>query len=90
MLARQALRADAALGRQYRAELEKDVVRLGLLLDMGVDEKVLQRMAKAMESGDLAQMRKALTKKRAELFPPAPQLQVGKETAREHDSAFLI
>ena len=85
-----ALKADAALGRQYRAELEKDVVRLGLLLDMGVDEKVLQRMAKAMESGDLAQMRKALTKKRAELFPPAPQLQVGKETAREHDSAFLI
>ena len=85
-----ALRADAALGRQYRAEMEKDVVRLGLLLDMGVDEKVLQRMAKAMESGDLMQMRKALSKKRAELFPPAPQLQVGKETAREHDSAFLI
>lgn len=85
-----ALKADAALGRQYRAELEQDVVRLGLLLDMGVDEKVLQRMARAMESGDLMQMRKALCKKRAELFPPMPQLQTGKETARENDSAFLI
>ena len=85
-----ALEADAALGRQYRAELEKDVVRLGLLLDMGVDEQILRRMAKAMGSEDLMQMRKALEKKRAELFAPAPQLQTGKEIAREHDSAFLI
>lgn len=86
-----ALRADAALGRRYRAELEQTVVKLGLLLDMGVEGPVLQRMAKAMEHEDLEQMKRALEKKRAELFPPAPQLsQMGKETAQETDSAFLI
>lgn len=85
-----ALRRDAALGRQYRAELETDVVKLGLLLDMGVEADVLQRMAKAMDSEDLMHLKTALAKKRAELFPPAPQLQAEKQAGQKPDGAFLI
>lgn len=85
-----ALRRDAALGRQYRAQLEADVVKLGLLLEMGVEAEVLRRMAKAMGSEDLMQMKTALEKKRAELFPPAPQMLAGKEAGQKMDGAFLI
>ncbi len=85
-----ALRRDAALGRQYRAQLEGEVVKLGLLLDMGAEADLLQRMAKAMDSEDLMQLKTALAKKRAELFPPAPQLQAEKQILQKPDGAFLI
>lgn len=84
------LRAEAELGRQYRKELEGRFVKAALLLDLGLQETVLQEMAAALESGQLIQAGKALEQRTAMLFPPVRQLTMGKETARDDDSAFLI
>lgn len=85
-----ALEADAALGKQYREALEQELVTLGLLLELGVDEALWRRVCRAMDADDLRQLKKALRKTCAERFAPLPQLGTIKETARPEDSAFLI
>lgn len=84
------LRKDAALGKLYRKELEREVVKLGMILELGVEAQVLSRMAAKMDAQDLITMRKALETKRAELFAPAPQLSMAAGTEEKTDSAFLI
>lgn len=87
---RQALEKDAALGKLYRKELEGAVVKLGMILELGVEAQVLTRMAAAMDAKDLMALRKALEKKRAELFAPAPQLSALSGAQEKTDSSFLI
>ena len=85
-----ALYKEAELGRQYRKELENDVVRLGLALELGAEEKVLRGIAALAKSEDLVELKAALEGRFAEYMPVVTQLR-GK--MREDDgveSGFLI
>ena len=84
------LKKEAALGREYRKELEERFVRAAMLLELGLKEPVLREMAAALEAAQLKQAGCALEKKTAKLYPPQTQLLSEKETALKTDSAFLI
>lgn len=71
----QTLCKQAALGRAYTEEQRREIVRLGLVLDIGLNEKQLQKLASRLEMDELGEIRAALEEKAAELFPPQPQLQ---------------
>lgn len=84
------LEEEAAFGRICRKEAEQEVVRLAMVLDLGVEESVLRRMAAGLDGGELLHVKKKLTEKTEELFPPVCQLGSVGETAQDSNSAFLI
>ena len=81
---------EAELGRQYRKDLEADVVRLGLLLDLGADSAVLRSIAKTAAAEDLQKLRTCLEAKTAQVMPVVTQLGGRMETAETVESGFLI
>ena len=83
------LRQEAALGRQYHRELQEEVVRLGLLLDVGLDAPAWKRLAAALPPEELCTLREAFSAKTAALFPPMPQLSGARE-ASAPDPSFMI
>ncbi len=84
-----ALFKDAQLGRQYRKELEDEVIRLCLALELGVETPVLRNVAKTAAAEDLQAMKAALGGKLAELMPVEMQLGTAKQR-EEVESGFLI
>ena len=85
-----ALYKEAQLGRQYRKELENDLVRLCLTLELGVEEPVLRGIVKTAAAEDLLKMRSSLEGRVAEMMPVTTQLG-SKFDAREGlESGFLI
>ena len=80
---------EAQLGRQYRRELEADVVRLCRILDLGADYDVLQNLAKSAAAEDLMRLKHALETKTAEVLPGTCQLISGAEQ-QEVESGVLI
>ena len=85
-----ALFKEAQLGRQYRKELEGELVRLGLALELGIDADVLRSVAKTAGAEDLMAMKTALEEKLRQTLPVVTQLggNFGKEELPE--SGFLI
>ena len=85
-----ALYKEAELGRRYRRELEDNVVRLGLALELGVSEPVLRNLTKTAAAGDLLELKSALQARLEESLPVVTQLGgfAGKGEAVE--SGFLI
>ena len=85
-----ALFKEAQLGRQYRKELEGELVRLGLALELGIDADVLRSVAKTAGAEDLMAMKAALEEKLRQTLPVVTQLggNFGKEKLLE--SGFLI
>ena len=85
-----ALFKEAQLGKRYRSELEDGVVRLGLALELGVDEGVLRSLAKTAKAEDLLELKAALEERLAEMMPVVTQL--GGFSGREEsvESGFLI
>ena len=85
-----ALFKEAQLGRQYRKELEDQVVRLCLALELGAEEPVLRGIVKMAASEDLMGLRGALEQRFAESMPMQTQLGgfAGSETVIE--SGFMI
>ena len=81
---------EAQLGRQYRKELEKDVVRMCRLLDLGADCDVLQNIVKTAADEDLQKLRGALERKTAEVLPVTTQLMGNSGRPAEVESGFLI
>ena len=80
---------EAQLGKQYRRELETDVVRLLQVLDLGADFEVLQNIMKHAAADDLLKLRSALEAKTAEFLPVTTQL--GTFVQQEKvESGFLI
>ena len=80
----------AQLGLQYRKELEDNVVRLGLSLELGVEEPVLRSLCQCAAAEDLQVLRKALQQRLDEMLPITTQLGTfgkGKETV---ENGFLI
>ena len=85
-----ALFKEAELGRQYRKELEKEVVRLCMGLELGVDYDTLQGIAKTVAAEDLMKLRSALEKRMTEYLPGMSQLHMAEDSAEELESGFLI
>ena len=80
----------AQLGLQYRKELEDNVVRLGLSLELGVAEPVLRSLCQCAAAEDLQVLRKALQQRLDEMLPITTQLGTfgkGNETV---ENGFLI
>lgn len=71
---RKALEQEAALGREYLKTLQGEVVRLGLLLELGVDAPTLRAIAEKLEPEQLSKLQKAFSSRAAKLFAPRPQL----------------
>lgn len=85
-----ALLKQAELGKKYQKELEDNVVRLGLALELGVAEPVLRNLAKTAAAEDLLALKDALEIRLGEMMPVTVQLR-GKAAAGEGlESGFLI
>lgn len=84
-----ALEKEAGLGRQYRRELEDAVVRLGLSLDLGVEEPVLRSLAQTGGAEALMQLKAGLEEKLRQQMPVVTQLGSW-EKEEQVESGFLI
>lgn len=80
----------AELGRAYQKNLQKSFVRLALLLELGLDEKTLSRMASALSPLELKNAEDRLKEKCAQTYPLTFQLTNKKELAQDENGAFLI
>ena len=85
-----ALYKDAQLGQQYRRELEADVVRLCMALELGAEAEVLRGIAKTAAAEDLRKLRTALDARLAESMPVMTQLGVKLDEKDVIESGFLI
>ena len=85
-----ALFKEAQLGRQYRKELEGELVRLGLALELGIGADVLHSVAKTAGTEDLMAMKAALEEKLRQTLPVVTQLGSGLVQGERVESGFLI
>ena len=69
-----ALFKEAELGRAYKKQVQDDVVRLCLALELGAEEPVLRAVMEKAAAVDLLKLRKALEERFAESFPMTTQL----------------
>ncbi len=84
------LSRQAQLGREYEAKLRQDVVRLCLSLDLGVEEPVLQELAKSAGGETLLALQKGLEEKLHQQLPLPTQLPQAGKAMPEFESGFMI
>ena len=80
----------AELGKQYASDLQNDVVRLCLALELGVAEPVLRSIVKVAPAEDLLKMRAALQARLDESLPMQTQLGFAAPKGDIVESGFLI
>ncbi len=80
----------AQLGKQYAADLQNDVVRLCLALELGIAEPVLRSIVKVAAAEDLLKMRTALQQRLEESLPVKTQLLGCASREDIVESGFLI
>ena len=85
-----ALHKDAELGRQYQKQVQNDVVRLCLALELGVDEPTLRSVTEKAGAEDLMKLRKALEERFSESFPVKTQLGNSFRAGETVESGFMI
>ena len=85
-----ALYQDAQLGQQYRHQIQDDVVRLCLALDLGAEEPTLRGIVKTAGPEDLLKLKAALESRLAECMPVVTQLGNTISTMDEMESGFMI
>ena len=85
-----ALYKDAELGKRYRRELEDDVVRLCLSLELGAEEPVLRNIVKTAAAEDLIPLKEALNQRMAQWMPMTCQLGIYNAKQESVESGFLI
>ena len=85
-----ALFKDAELGRRYRQELEADIVRLCLSLELGAEAPVLRSIAATAAAEDLIRLKAALEARIGELMPMTTQLGSHFQQQEIVESGFLI
>ena len=81
---------EAQLGRQYRKELETEVVRLCQALDPGVPHEVLRGVVAKAGSEDLCRLKDALRQRATALYPLQTQLGGTVQGDGFMESGFLI
>lgn len=84
------LRRQAALGRKYLTELRREVVRLAMLADDGLDGNVFAKAADRLEEPELLELKRAYEARAAKRFPAAPQLRRRGAEARSDETVFLV
>ncbi len=85
-----ALENQAKLGREYEKQLQQDVVRLCLSLDLGVEEPVLRQIAQGAGSEALIALQKALEQKLHQSLPMPTQLPQAGKGMETLETGFLI
>ena len=85
-----ALFKEAELGRQYKKQIQDDVVRLCLCLELGVEEQTLRTIVEKAGAEELLKLQKALDDRLAESLPVTCQL--GGAYAKNDiiESSFMI
>ena len=84
------LRKQAALGRKYLQELRKEVVRLAMLADDGLDGSVLGKAMDRLEEPELLDLKRGYEVQAARRFPAAPQLRGKCAEERGDETVFLV
>ena len=84
------LRKQAALGERYMKELRREVVRLAMLADDGLDGGVFAAAAERLEEPELRELKRAYEKQAARRFPAMPQLRDRAPEERGDETAFLV
>ena len=84
-----ALYKDAELGRQYARQLQDEVVRLCLSLELGVAEPVLRKVFSTTAGEDLMAVKMALEERLTASMPLTTQLR-GFQIPQALESGFLI
>ena len=90
ILLRQKLEKEAEYGRLYKKNLGDQVVKMGLLLDLGTEERLLRKMTAALSVEELISVQTALSRKLATVMPLTTQLSKPPAEKKSTDSAFLI
>ncbi len=85
-----ALYQEAELGRQYKKQVQDDVVRLCLCLELGVDEPTLRAVVEKAGAEELLKLQKALDDRLAESLPMTTQLGNSWNCGEVVESGFLI
>lgn len=85
-----ALFKEAQLGRQYKALLGDEVVRLCLALDLGIEEPVLRSIVSKVGAEDLMKMKAALEERMEQMYPVRCQLPGSTPAGNRLESGFLI
>ena len=85
-----ALYKEAELGRHYRKQIQDDVVRLCLCLELGVEEPTLRAIVEKAGAEDLLKLQKALDERVAESFPVVTQLGGSFGDREIIESGFMI
>ena len=85
------LRKEAELGRKYLQALRREVVRLAMLADDGLDGGVFAKAAQRLEEPELLELRKSLETRAAGRFTAPVQLRRRDAAAEAEDAeAFRI
>ena len=79
----------AQLGQAYEKQLQDDVVRLCLVLELGVAEPLLRTITEKVSAEELMKLKAALEKRMAESLPVTRQLS-GSTTEDTLESGYLI
>ena len=80
----------AQLGQKYEKELQTEVVRLCLGLDLGVEEPVLRSVMEKAGAEELLKLKAALEERMRQFLPGQTQLLSANEWVEEVESGFLI
>ena len=81
---------EAELGRKYKKQVQDEVVRLCLALELGADEPTLRRIVENAGAEDLLKLQKALDDRLAESMPMMTQLGGSFGKGEIVESGFLI
>lgn len=85
-----ALRKEAELGRRYLAGLRREVVRLAMLYDDGLDGAMFAKMTRKLEEEELLELRRTYQARVDKRFPMEPQLKERPAAARDDETVFLV
>ena len=85
-----ALRKEAELGRRYLAGLRREVVRLAMLSDDGLDGAMFSKMTRKLEEEELLELRRTYQARVDKRFPMEPQLKERPAAARDDETVFLV
>ena len=85
-----ALRKQAALGEKYLKDLRREVVRLAMLADDGLDGQVFTGAAEKLEEPELLELKRAYEARAAKRFPAVPQLRDKLCEERSDETVFLV
>ena len=79
------------MGRTYLKELRREVVRLAMLADAGLDGTVFARAAERLEEPELKELKRIYEAQAAKRFPAAPQLRRREGAPQRGDeTVFLV